>query len=313
MRIEIPENIQKFGEGATHFHALCYMQIILRIAARKLEKTFAPFPINDIKATEANILLRIISNLESFQTLCLIGKDYGACCTLARSIADSLIAIKLIYQSTDIDEKVFRHYLYVLDGLILNKKLLNESLENNGRITDEEFQALSKQYDTARQRFSEGIDYCNGILQKHPYKTAFPDFFNAAIKSGSWKYKEKRVKDNNKQVPCYSWEKLYSLIDDRPSIISMYSFFFSQFVHGLSISNMLGNNDADNFESLASCVVCLQGIVWDELKQNFNDDKKLLEYMTDKDIQDIMALHTPEKRFQIMEEVNSIYNGGKSV
>ena len=243
----------------------------------------------------------------------MIGKDYGACCTLARSIADSLIAIKLIYQSTDIDEKVFRHYLYVLDGLILNKKLLNESLENNGRITDEEFQALSKQYDTARQRFSEGIDYCNGILQKHPYKTAFPDFFNAAIKSGSWKYKEKRVKDNNKQVPCYSWEKLYSLIDDRPSIISMYSFFFSQFVHGLSISNMLGNNDADNFESLASCVVCLQGIVWDELKQNFNDDKKLLEYMTDKDIQDIMALHTPEKRFQIMEEVNSIYNGGKSV
>lgn len=313
MRIEIPENIQTFGEGATHFHALCYMQIFLRIAARKLEKTFAPFPINDIKATEANILLRIISNLESFQTLCLAGKDYSACCTLARSIADSIIAIKLIYQTKDIDEKIFRHYLYILDGLILNKKLLNDKLENNGGITDEEFQALSKQYDTARQRISEGIDYCNGILQKHPYKTAFPEFFNAAIKSGSWKYKEKRVKDRNNQVPCFSWEKLYSLIDNRPSIISMYSFFFSQFVHGLSISNMLGYNDADNFESLASCVVCLQGIVADELKQNFNDNKKLLEYMTDKDIQDIMALHTPERRSQIMEEIYSKYNGGKSV
>ena len=93
----------------------------------------------------------------------------------------------------------------------------------------------------------------------------------------------------------------------------MYSFFFSQFVHGLSISNMLGYNDADNFESLASCVVCLQGIVADELKQNFNDNKKLLEYMTDKDIQDIMELHTPERRSQIMEEIYSKYNGGKYV
>lgn len=309
MRIEIPENIQQFGVGATHFHSLCYMQIILRIAARKLDKTFAPFPINDIKATEANILLRIISNLESFQTLCLIGKDYSACCTLARSIADSIIAIKLIYQSTDDDEKVFRHYLYVLDGLILNKKLLHDDLENNGRITDEEFQSLSKQYETARQKFNEGIEFCNEILQKHPYKTAFPEFFNAAVENGSWKYKEKRVKVSNKQIPCFSWEKLYSLIDNRPSIISMYSLFLSQFVHGLSISNMSDNNDVDNFESLASCVVCLQGLVADELKQNFNDDNKLLEYMTDKDIQDIMALHTPERRLQIMEEVYAKYNG----
>lgn len=72
---------------------------------------------------------------------------------------------------------------------------------------------------------------------------------------------------------------------------------------------MSGNNDVDNFESLASCVVCLQGLVADELKQNFNDDNKLLEYMTDKDIQDIMALHTPERRLQIMEEVYAKYNG----
>lgn len=74
MRIEIPENIQHFGEGATCFHALCNMQIFLRIAARKLSAMYSQFPIDDMDAIEASILLRIINNMESFQTLCLIGK-----------------------------------------------------------------------------------------------------------------------------------------------------------------------------------------------------------------------------------------------
>lgn len=306
MRIEISENIKQFGEGATCFHALCQMQIGLRIAARKLRYLYPQFPIDDPKATEANILLRIIENMESFNALCLIRKDYSACCTLARSIADSIIVIKLIYQSQDNDEKIFRHYLYILDGLILNKKLLAEDIKNNGHITDKEYQELSQQYSNARQRFSRGIEFCIEKLQNHPYKISFPDFFNAAIKNGSWKYKEKQVK-NNGQPPCLSWEKLYSLIDDRSSVISMY-YLFSQFVHGLSLSNMTDGDDRDNLESLASYMVCLQGQVLDELKNSYNEDGNLFEYNTDKDLHDMMLLRSPEKRQEMIDNVYAKLN-----
>lgn len=301
MRIEIPENIQHFGEGATCFHALCNMQIFLRIAARKLSAMYSQFPIDDMDAIEASILLRIINNMESFQTLCLIGKDYSACCTLSRSIADSLVVIKLIYQSKDKEEKEFRHYLYLLDGFISNEKLLAEELNKNGRITEKEYRALSEQYNSARNNFNQGIIFCRDKLKNHPYKVTYPDFYNAALKKGSWKYSQKRIRGNG-AIPSYTWNELYKLIDERPAIVSMYSAYFSQFVHGLSISNISGHDDVDNFESLASCIVCLQGIVIEELKRIYNKDGCLLEYATDEDLHEIMALRSPEKRQEIIEK-----------
>ncbi|MDE7421469.1 MAG: hypothetical protein K2N35_14820 [Muribaculaceae bacterium] len=301
MRIEIPENIELFGEGATCFHALCFMQSFLRIASRKLKFLYPNFPIDIIKATEARILSRIITSIDSFTLLCLQGIDYSTCCTIARSIADSLVVIKLIYQENDSSEQSFRHYLYLLDGFLQNAKLLEENIVKTDRITDAEFDALKKQYESARKNFKDGIDFCKSKLCEHPFYTTFPDFSSVAIQQASWKFKRKEL-NRKGRIESYTWKELYALLDNRSSIISMYSSFFSQFVHGLSISNILGHDDTDNFESLASCVVCLQGIVLQELKRSFNEDNKLLEFFTNEDLKQILMFYSPERISDILKK-----------
>lgn len=294
MRIEIPENIERFGEGATCFHALCNLQIFLRIASRKIRLLYPEFPIDSIKATEACILLRIITSIDSFVLLCLQGIDYPSCCTIARSIADSLIVIRLIYQEKDKDEQAFRHYLYLLDGLIQHAKFLEDEMVKTESISDKEFEALSEQYELARKHFNEGIEFCKNKLYSHPFCSIYPDFCHHAIEKAIWKYKSKEMNRNGK-VTSFTWKDLYGLLDNRNTIISMYSTFFSQFVHGLSVSNLSGNDDIDNFESLASCVVCLQGILIQELKSTFNEDGKLLELVTNEDLTQALMLYSPER------------------
>lgn len=300
MRIDIPENTQYFGEGATNFNALCNCQIFLNIASRKLRSLYPQCPIDDIKATEVSILLRIITSIDSFVFLCLQGVDYPSCCTIARSIADSLITIRLIYQEKDKNEQIFRHYLYLLDGFMQNAKLLEENIIKDDRITDKEYEALSKQYESAKKNFSEGIEFCKEKLNNHPCSTTYPDFSHIAIEKALWKYKSKELGRNGK-VASFTWKDLYGLLDSRPSITSMYSSFFSQFVHGLSISNISGHDDVDNFESLASFVVCLQGILIQELKDSFNEDNKLLEFVTGEDIKQALMLYSPERMKDLLD------------
>lgn len=257
MRIGIPENVQAFGEDATCLHAMMAMQIKLDLYARKIRQEYSIFPINDLKAFELNAILRIIQNIESFCILNTQGKDYNACCTLARSIADSIATIKLIYHSGTPEECSFRHYLSILDGISLRAKLLNVDMQKTERITDEEFTQLSAQMQEASQNCQETIDYCMAVLNSHPYKSSNARFWQIAVRKKAWKYKSTQVR--NGELASYKWKEMYKLLDERDSIVAMYSDFFSQHVHGLILSNIPGQNDSDNFDSVASIIVCLQG------------------------------------------------------
>ena len=75
---------------------------------------------------------------------------------------------------------------------------------------------------------------------------------------------------------------MYKLLDERDSIVNMYSDFFSQHVHGMILSNIPGQNDSDNFESAASIIVCLQGELSKILDGYFKfEDVKELATMDD--------------------------------
>lgn len=69
----------------------------------------------------------------------------------------------------------------------------------------------------------------------------------------------------------------------------MYSTYFSQFVHGLSIGILPGNDQFENFDALMSVGICLQGIVLDELKKRFNQESALLNNVTFDDFTSIAS------------------------
>lgn len=309
MKIEIPENTKAFGTGATCMHPLCYMQRYLDIAARNIRTEYKEtYPISDLKAFELGSWVRVISNLKSFVTLCLIGEDYNSCCTLARSIADSICALKLIYQSQDRIETEFRHYLYVLDGISERFKMLPKNITNNGRITDDEFIALKKQCEEAKQNSMGAIQFCTKKLRDHPYYHLYPKFVEKAIASKKipWKFIQVGKMQKGK-IEEYTWKHMYSLLDSRESVITMYSGYLSQFVHGLSISCIAPLYDADNFDSIACAGVCLQGLVKQRLSSIVNTEV-FSKGATIDDFAYLLSLYSPEKGQKILDGAKAILN-----
>lgn len=301
MRIEVPENTQTFGDGATCLHTLCLMQNYLGMASRAInDKYKGTYPIDDLAAFEIGAYNRVITNLRSFKTLCLIGNDYNSCCTLARSIADSISALKLIYESNDPDEITFRHYLYILDGISQRLKLLPKSIINNGRITDKECEQLKNQCDKARRNSEDVISYCTSALLKHKYATKYPLFTKQAIQTKAWKYKNFEL-TNRGNIVGLSWKEMYAQLDSRESIISMYSNYFSQFVHGLSISCLPCINDEDNLDSIASVGVCLQGLVKKRIEVVIGDSI-IKKYATLEDVKNMLSLYSTEKRNELLRK-----------
>lgn len=301
MRIEIPENTQTFGAGANCITALSSMQCWLELAQRVIDNRYKGcHPINDLLAFELGAYKRVIVNLRSFTTLCQIGEDFNSCCTLARSIADSICALKLIYEAKNPDENTFRHYLYILDGVSERYKLLPENIRNNGRITEIEYEQLKSQCNTAKRNCVEVIEFCERTLSNHPITIKFNKFANEAIKFKAWKYKSYELTKRGK-IELYSWKDMYELLDSRDSIVSMYSTYFSQFVHGLSISCVPCLKAEDNIDSIASVGVCLQGQVRKRLEAII-DEQLIRSVATNEDMLYLLSLYSPEKRSQIIDK-----------
>ncbi|ROT16608.1 hypothetical protein [uncultured Duncaniella sp.] len=305
MRIEIPENIDTFGDGATCRHTLCFIQRGLLIAQRAIKDIFhETYPIDNITAFELGAYSKIITNLNSFETLCLLGEDYNSCCTLARSIADSICGLKLIYQNRDGNEIIFRHLLYILDGISERHRLLPEQISNNGRITEQEHTELIRQCNEARKNCEDVIEFCHKHLALHEYASKYPKFSKEAIKRKAWKYK--CIDSSPKpKIELYSWREMYELLDPRDSIVSMYSSYFSQFVHGLAVSNLPCINDDDNIDSIASVGVCLQGQVNNRIQDLIGKDK-IRSYANNEDLKYLLSLYSSDKRSKLMEDAMKI-------
>ena len=80
----------------------------------------------------------------------------------------------------------------------------------------------------------------------------------------------------------------------------MYSIYFSQFVHGLSLGVLPEN---DNFEALMSVGICLQRIVMDELRDRFNQDSALSNNISSEDFALITSLLSEDYRNKIRRKV----------
>ena len=87
--------------------------------------------------------------------------------------------------------------------------------------------------------------------------------------------------------------------DGRRKSVRMSSDYLSQYIHGLSMSIMSGKNDFDNFDSLMSVGVCLQGEVFNEIKARFNKEGTLVKELTEEE-KDIIIGQVSDAHLQNM-------------
>lgn len=243
--------------------------LLMQIASDKIDTivpTSSSLNVDDIDGFGLTILRKTVKMLNTLVFVCVRLQDYVVANAIVRMLADSLAVYRLIYASEDEDERIYRHYLYVKDGLSSRVDAMEHDLEYNGTISYEAFQALNDRYTDTRQSDKSVINHCNEILANHKYATLYPEFHRRTCteKSPNWKYKtlgsDKNAKDNQ-----YRWKELYELLDKREDIIVCISSHLSQYIHGLCVSNILDDNDIEEFEPLLSFGMVFIGIINQEL------------------------------------------------
>ncbi len=307
MRITIPENEELFGKGASCLDSFRFMQLWLTIATKDFTSKYPPGQAYDIDCMEANFICEIIKNLNSLYLVCVQNYDFQAGAVLCRSIADKVAVLKLIYAHLNESERTYRYYLYLFDRMRERDTMLKDPMEYNGRISQTEYNALLSQISQAKQNTHESIEFCTTNLDTHPYAEQYPIFHESVLKDAVWQYKELGILGKKGKPSKYKWEDLYALIDNRPSVVAMYSRFLSQFAHGLSIGSLPAQDCNDNFDSLLCVAVCLQGVILEELKSRFHINETIINNITQEEMAAILSFYSDTHINNLYSRMTELY------
>ena len=257
MRIPIPEVDERFDsieDALEHFIRLCSL-----IVGKAREICHEP-TVNDIPAYALAFIQKVLQQALTLAMVSRERKDYNTVCALVRMQADNVAAINLIYNADDEEEKVLRHLLYVMDGVSARYDMLAGTMMSyDGKIPRETYDALYKQVQGAINNAANRLAFCESEIKKRPIYAAHPSEVEALIKNKNWKYKE-----ITSPKLTYKWKELYERLDIKGGM-DMFP-YMSQYVHGLSISNIALENP-DDFDAPLSFEVCLLGWLLNYLRK----------------------------------------------
>lgn len=259
MRIPIPGVDERFENTED------VLEYILRFCNLIVEKAkqVCPKPaINDIPAYTLVFIHKVLIQVYTMVKISREREDYNTVCALVRIMADNIASINLIYGSKNTEEKALRHLLYILDGISLRYKLLKERhMQYDGTIPQESYEALKNQVEGAKENMDKCIFYCTYAIKQLPVYTVRSCAVDYLIKTKNWKFKTvDKPKEN------YTWKEMYEMLKIKEGK-EMFS-FFSQYVHGLSVSN-IATGDKDDFQAPLSFAVCLLGWLLDFIRREY--------------------------------------------
>lgn len=248
---------------------------IYSLVAYEVEELRSMFPekaINSIDGYKVGILAKMMFASCSFMVIIEQTHDYSSAATILRSIADNLASYILVYHEKNKDELLLRHYLFLYDGF--NTRL-------NGRLaimpnTDSsipkiEEEMLQKMVREANIKDEKAIALCLTKIRSNNLYKKYTTELEYLINHKKWNYISlEKYKERN------TWEKMYPLINGKESS-SVYISYLSQFVHGLSSSNLIYDaNNTNTFNELIGIGITFLGKINDFAQNDFNIDKKAL-------------------------------------
>ena len=202
--------------------------------------------------------------------------DYATACTIVGTLIDSVSAYHLIYHSETTDEVLLRHYLYILDGASQKLEILKRrSLHKTNKITLQEFQELSEQLSFMENNMKHAQDICVRKIKSLSIYKSYRREIEILIKDKNWKYINIE-KTNSKNT--YSWAQIETLFPTKHrKLYSDLCAYLSNFVHGLSMSNLVFDiEDKDIYESLSANVALMLNFLHESMINDFEVDKDFL-------------------------------------
>lgn len=185
--------------------------------------------------------------LMSFDTLMKVVEmhhDHVSAKCILRMLADCIAVFRLVYLEPDENIRLLRHSLYVIEGCEKNLEILPEELDmNEGAVPEIELEYYKQGIRGDRDHRKRLMAEANELLDNSPLKGKDEAAFNKIVEKRNWKFKSFEV-----STKSYSWADLYKMID-RIGKQNPFS-FLSQYVHGLSMSNLVIINKAADRNAL---------------------------------------------------------------
>lgn len=219
--------------------------------------------IEDTKHYQTVIIMKIVQMFHSLELLTKNTLDEVSARCILRGILDSVTAYSFIYHRTDVNDMLFRHYLYALDGWREYKKSVIPLLEENNYKYKEVYVC-----DCAIKQIEEE-------LQNHAYFTQDRTTAKSLIQKTNWKY------ESLQNPHSLKYGKMYASVGFNSSIIKYFQGYLSQFVHGLCFSNK--PTSPEIMKSVLYESILLADKFVQTIYQTYND-KEMLEQFHDSNI-----------------------------
>lgn len=217
--------------------------------------------IEDTKHYQTVIIAKIV---QMFHSLELLTKDtvdeVSARCVL-RGILDSVMTYCFIYQRTDVNDMLFRHYLYALDGWREYKKSVITISEGNEYKDKEDFAC-----DYVIKQIEEK-------LKDHTYYNQDRAITNLLIQNSNWKYESLQ---NPKSL---KYGEMYSAVGFNEKSIEYFKGYLSQFVHGLCLSNRPAVDSEQMRRVLHECIPIADKFI-QSINQTFHDKEMMINFVS---------------------------------
>lgn len=208
----------------------------------------------DIKSYPLKIIDKLTTMLTTLWKVINIDKDFYVANVVIRSIADNVALLFLIYNKDEGEIRILRHYLFLLDGI--RSRLANLIIPiKNDDITEEEYQKLVKQQEDFKSMLNGCKKYiieCITSLNIYNTNKLGIDMLMKNKKGEeqyNWKFKTLNITPAQiyTEKNTYNWKSMYSEIK-LPE--KFFSSFLSDYVHGLSMSNITIASDKQNMGTL---------------------------------------------------------------
>lgn len=225
--------------------------------------------IEDTKHYQTNIIMKIVRMFHSLDLLAKNTLDEVSAKCVLRGVLDSVTTYRFIYLRTDVDDILFRHYLYALDGWREYKKSVIPILEEN-------------EYKYKEDSICDNvINQIEEKLRKHIYYSQDQTAAKLLIQNANWKY------ESIQNLRSLKYGEMYLAVGFDKRSVDYFQGYLSQFVHGLSLSNKPIADSEQMNRALCECVPIADRFI-QSIYQTFHDKELTENFFRSNIIQKLM-------------------------
>lgn len=185
--------------------------------------------------------------------------EVSARCVL-RCILDNVTAYSFVYQRKDLNDMLFRHYLYALDGWREYKKSVIPISEENEYKHKEDYAC-----DIVIKQIEEK-------LRNHTYYTQDETTSKSLIQNSNWKY------ESLQNPRSLKFGEMYTAVGFNNKSIEYLKGYLSQFAHGLCLSNRPIADSEQMKRVLHECIPIADKFI-QSISQTFHDKDMLTNFL----------------------------------